>query len=48
MSAIRFGNHAEWYVSPDPVSVHDFEWQDMKAEDGMTASECCLYWGDLP
>lgn len=38
MSAIRFGDRAEWHVGPDPVPVHDFEWQDMKAVGGMTAT----------
>lgn len=38
MSAIRFGDKADWYVGPDPVSVHDFEWQDIKAVGGLTAT----------
>ncbi|WP_018878783.1 vWA domain-containing protein [Thioalkalivibrio sp. ALE28] len=38
MSAIRFGDKAEWHIGPDPVPVSDFDWKDMDATGGVTAT----------
>lgn len=38
MSAIRFGDKAEWYIGPDPEPVEDFDWKDMDANGGVTAT----------
>lgn len=38
MSAIRFGDKAEWHIGPEPIPIEDFEWEDMDATGGITAT----------
>lgn len=38
MSAIRFGDTAEWHIGPEPIPVSDFDWKDMEATGGITAT----------
>jgi len=38
MSAIRFGDKAEWHIGPDPIPVSNFDWKDMDATGGVTAT----------
>ncbi|WP_042013884.1 vWA domain-containing protein [Aeromonas fluvialis] len=38
MRVIRFGSNAEWYMGSDPVHISQFQWHDMKAEGGCTAT----------
>ncbi|WP_081621797.1 vWA domain-containing protein [Thioalkalivibrio sp. ALE11] len=38
MRAIKFGDKAEWHIGPEPVAVEDFEWHDMDASGGITAT----------
>jgi uncharacterized protein YegL len=38
MSAIKFGDKGEWHIGPKPVPLEDFEWADMEANGGTTAT----------
>lgn len=38
MSAISFGDKAEWHIGPDPVHVEDFTWKELNGDDGLTST----------
>ena len=38
MRVIKFGDHAEWHVGPDPVPAKQFVWEDLSANSGTTAT----------
>ena len=42
MRAIKFGSHAQWHIGPEPVPISKFNWIDMDATGGSTATTLAL------
>ncbi len=38
MSAIRFGDKAQWHIGPTPVHIDDFSWKDLEGKSGCTST----------
>ncbi|MCL2720594.1 MAG: VWA domain-containing protein [Treponema sp.] len=42
MRAIKFGSNAQWHMGPEPIPVSKFNWIDMDASGGATATSQAL------